>query len=151
MIEIEKLYFTNKNRLDWKDVEVEIKNISGSVFNNEKISKEFNIDNKAIDELTHSRYNMKLKGKLRLIKANLLMYLEEIIKDMDNERWKEDIDTKHKNIAKNRWYRYDIHFNYPVRDEQGNYIDKQKYKATVVLRSAEDNKLYLYDNVDIKK
>lgn len=151
MIEIEKLYFTNKNRLDWKDVEVEIKNISGSVFNNEKISKEFNIDNKAIDELTHSRYNMKLKGKLRLIKANLLMYLEEIIKDMDNERWKEDIDAKHKNIAKNGWYRYDIHFNYPVRDEQGNYIDKQKYKATVVVRSAEDNKLYLYDIVDIKK
>ena len=32
-----------------------------------------------------------------------------------------------------------------------NYIDKQKYKATVVVRSAEDNNLYLYDIIDIKK
>lgn len=151
MIDIEKLYFTNKNKLNWKDVENRIQSISGLICMNEKFSKEFNVDNKAIDELTHSRYNMKLKGKLRLIKANLLMYLEEIIKDMENERWKEDIGAKHKNIAKNGWYRYDIHFNYPVRDEQGNYIDKQKYKATVVVRSAEDNKLYLYDIIDIKK
>ena len=151
MIDIVKLYFTNKNKLNWKDVESKIKGISGSMFKNEKLSKDFNIDNKAIDELTHSRYNMKLKGKLRLIKANLLMYLEDIIKDMDNERWKKDIGDRHKNIAKNGWYRYDIHFKFPVRDEQGNYIDKQDYKATVVVRSAEDNKLYLYDIIDIKK
>ena len=60
MIDIEKLYFTNKNKLDWKDVEVKIKSASGLVCKNEKLSKEFNVDNKAIDELTHSRYNMKL-------------------------------------------------------------------------------------------
>ena len=151
MIDILKLYFTNKNKLNWKDVEVKIKNTSGSVFKNEKLSKDFNIDNKAIDELTHSRYNMKLKGRLRLVKANLLMYLEDVIKDMDNERWKEDLDSKHKNIAKNGWYRYDIYFKFPVRDEQGNYIDKQVYKATVIVRCAEDNKLYIYDIIDIKK
>ena len=54
MIEIVKLYFTNKNKLDWKVVESSIKKFSASVFKNDKFSKEYYIDNKAIDELTHS-------------------------------------------------------------------------------------------------
>ena len=151
MFDIKTLYFTNKNKLDWKYVETNIKKFSGQVIKNEKLSKEFYIDKRAIDELTHSRYNMRLKGKMRLIKANLLMYLEDVISNMENERWKEDIDAKHKNIAKNGWYRYDINFNYPVRNELGDFIDKQGYKATVVVRYSDDNKLYLYDIIDIKK
>ena len=51
------------------------------------------------------------------------MHIEYIINDMDNERWKEDIGIKHKNIAKFGWNRYDIRFLFPLRNEQGEYID----------------------------
>ena len=151
MIDIEKLYYTNKNKLNWKNVERDLTKYLNCSFANENTSKTIIIDKIAVDELTHSKYNMKLVGKLRLIKANLCMHLESVIREMENERWKEDIGEKHKSIAKNGWFRYDIHFTYPIRDEMGNYIGKQNYKATVVVRCAEDDKMYLYDIIDIKK
>ena len=133
------------------DFEKNIKKFVGTSFINEKYNKKIIIDNKSIDELTHSKYNMRLKGKLRLIKANLTMYIDKVICDMENERWKEDINSKHKNIAKNGWYRYDISFTYPMRDEIGDFIGENEYKGTVVIRCADDNNLYLYDIIDIKK
>ena len=151
MISIEKLYFTNKNKLNWNDVEKNIKKFVGMNFINEKYNKKINIDNKSVDEMSHSKYNMRLKGKLRLIKANLSMCIDKVLCDMENERWKEDINSKHKNVAKNGWYRYDIHFTYPTRDEIGNFIGEQEYRGTVVVRCADDNNLYLYDIIDIKK
>ena len=76
--------------------------------------------------------------------------IKDIIKDMDNERWKEDIGIKHKNIAKFGWNRYDIRFLFSLRNEQGEYIDMSEYKATCVVRISEDNKLYLYGIIDKK-
>lgn len=109
------------------------------------------VDSKCIDELAHSQYNMRIKGKLRIIKANLLVELEKIIRYATNERWTKDYDNKHKKSASNGWNRYDVHFSYPKNDINGNIITAERYKATMVVRINEKQELYLYDIINIKK
>ena len=151
MIKIEKLVYTNKNKINWKVVEKDLDRFVDKSYINKVTNKNIFIDRRSIDELTHSNYTIKLKGKLRLIKANLVLHIEDIINDMNNERWQEDIGTKHKSIAKLGWNRYDIKFLFPLRNEEGEFIDMTEYKATCVVRISEDNKLYLYDIINIKK
>lgn len=151
MVHIVKLKYTNKNKINWKKVENELKRFINKSYINNSTNKCIHIDNHSIDELTHSNYTINLKGRLRLIKANLVFYLDLIISEMDNERWKEDIGNKHKKIAKNGWYRYDVYFTFPVRNEYGEYIDTTNYRATCIVRITEDNQFYLYDIIDIKK
>lgn len=100
MVHIVKLKYTNKNKINWKKVENELKRFINKSYINNSTNNCIHIDNHSIDELTHSNYTINLKGRLRLIKANLVFYLDLIISEMDNERWKEDIGNKHKKSLK---------------------------------------------------
>ena len=57
-------------------------------------------------------------------------------------------DFKHDKEANGGWYRYDVRVIIPV-EHNGN-MTQNRYSATAVVR-IKDEKLYLYDIINIKK
>ena len=53
--------------------------------------------------------------------------------------------------AKYGWYRFDSRFALPVFASDGKVERHNIYHASMLIRHANDNKLYLYDVIDIKK
>ena len=68
-----------------------------------------------------------------------------------NKAHKENFKEKHKRDAKYGWYRYDSRFALPVFDEEGEIKYYNVFKVIMVVRHAEDGKMYLYDIMNIKK
>ena len=49
------------------------------------------------------------------------------------------------------WYRYDSRFALPVYDDNGEMKRYNIFHASLIVRYAENKKMYLYDILDIKK
>ena len=49
------------------------------------------------------------------------------------------------------WYRYDSRFALPIFDDDGEVLRYNVFHVELVIRHAEDTKLYLYDIMNIKK
>lgn len=59
---------------------------------------------------------------------------------------------KHERNAKYGWYKYSIIFALPVYNENTKDVLRYNvYRATMLVRHAEDKKKYLYDIIGIKK
>lgn len=57
-----------------------------------------------------------------------------------------------KNHAKYGWYRYTVRFALPVYNDKTGTLERYNiYKATMLVRHADDNNKYLYDYIGIKK
>ena len=69
----------------------------------------------------------------------------------DNKAEFPDYDRRHGNKAKNGWYRYDTRFGIPVYSELGEIERYNIFRARMLVRCDENNKLFLYDVVQIKK
>ena len=54
-------------------------------------------------------------------------------------------DRRHGNKAKNGWYRYDTRFGIPVYSELGEIERYNIFRARMLVRCDENNKLFLYD------
>ena len=65
--------------------------------------------------------------------------------------YKENTNTKHSRDAKFGWYRYTSRFALPVYKGSGEVEGYNVFKVIMVVRHAQDGKLYLYDLVNIKK
>lgn len=63
----------------------------------------------------------------------------------------ENYSEKHNRDAKYGWYRYDTRFALPVYDDEGELQRYNVLKARILVRHAQDGKLYLYDVLRIKK
>ena len=84
-------------------------------------------------------------------KANVITAIGELIQIADNKAEFPDYDRRHGNKAKNGWYRYDTRFGIPVYSELGEIERYNIFRARMLVRYDENNKLYLYDVVQIKK
>lgn len=151
VVKIEKLVFTSKNKFKWKDLEKELLSFINIELLVDDGNKQIYFDKHTVDELSSSRYNYKLQGKMKLVKANICMYVKELVKNAYNERHQADYNNKHGNLALRGFNRYSCEFEYPNKDATGNIVDYSKYIATIVVRCASDGKDYLYDIIDIKK
>ncbi len=151
MYRIENLKFKNKNKFKWDDLEAELKFFVGDMVVVEMYKKEIFFDKHTIDEMSHSKYNFSLKGKMKLIKANACIYIKELLRDATNERYAKDFEGKHGNLAINGFYKYDVQFEYPKKDKNGEIVDYTQYGATVIARCASNKKLYAYDIINFKK
>lgn len=67
------------------------------------------------------------------------------------KHFRENTGMKHRRNAANGWYRYDSRFVLPVYDEEGQVERYNVFHASMLIRHANDGKLYLYDILDIKK
>ena len=97
---------------------------------------------------------MVIIEKLKFNSKNLFKWEQlekELLKEVTNERHQDDFNKKHRNLALKGFDRYDTFFEYPDRDANGNITGFTKYKATILVRCASDDKYYLYDIIDIKK
>ncbi len=61
------------------------------------------------------------------------------------------IELKHNSKARYGWYRYDTRFAIPKYDNDGELVGYNIFKGRMVIRHSQDNKLYLYDILQIKK
>ena len=104
-----------------------------------------------LDEFTHSKYTKAIKGANEKAKANVITAIGELIQIADNKAEFPDYDRRHGNKAKNGWYRYDTRFGIPVYSELGEIERYNIFRARMLVRCDENNKLFLYDVVQIKK
>lgn len=115
------------------------------------MERNISIGNDLPDEYTGSNYTAKLKGTLAKAKANATQRILEMIEIASNKRFKENLSKKHEKNAKFGWYRYNSAFALPVFDNFGDILRYNVFRAELVIRYAEDNNLYLYDIINIKK
>lgn len=145
---VAEIIFKNKQNIPWNEVEQYLKKYIGQSFIVKEYEDAIHIAGEFPDEFTESQYTKRLRGGLAKAKANSGQVIGEMIENATNRRWTENKDEKHKIEASGGWYRYDIGFTIPV-DDAGT-IRRNVYGATAVVRIRE-NKLYLYDVINIKK
>ncbi len=139
-------------RKDWKSVEEYLKEYIGSFYEIEETSEKIYISKDFPDEYANSESRIQLKGAVAKAKANASLAIPEMIRIATNPRYKSNSKTKHKKDAKYGWYRYEVRFALPVYDDiMGVVVRYNIYRATMLVRHAEDNKKYLYDFITIKK
>lgn len=85
------------------------------------------------------------------VKANAAQGIPQLIETASGKRYKENFADKHGKDAKYGWYRYDSRFGLPVYADDGEIERYNIFRVEMLIRHAEDNKMYLYDLVNIKK
>lgn len=103
------------------------------------------------DEYAHSKDTKVLRGPNEYAKANASAAIKELIQIATNKAFSENYKDKHNRKAKYGWYRYDTRFAIPKYDNDGELTGYNIFKGRLVIRHAQDSKLYLYDILRIKK
>ncbi len=148
---INDIRFKGRRNIDWDEVEQYLKQYIGELVGIAENKEIIYICSDLPDEYTGSDYTAKLKGTLAKAKANAAQGLPEIVKIAENKRFKKNLAKKHDKNARFGWYRYDSRFALPVFDDYGEVLRYNVFHAEIVIRHAEDKKLYLYDMINIKK
>ena len=148
---IQDVIFKGKRSLEWADVEAYLKQFVGEVYTVEKTADLVYIGKDLPDEYTHSNYTVILKGANAKAKANAVQGLPEIIEIATHKAHKDNWKKKHSKDAKYGWYKYMSRFALPVFDSSGEIERYNIFQVVMIVRHAEDGKMYLYDMMDIKK
>ena len=151
IVRIKDIRFKGKRTVNWDEVKEYLKDYVDEMYQTANGEDVIYIGNDLPDEYTGSRYTHKLMGAIAKAKANATQGIPELIEIADNKRYRENQDSRHIRNARFGWYRYDTRFELPVLDEAGNVERYNRFKATLLIRHATDNKMYLYDILDIKK
>ena len=77
--------------------------------------------------------------------------IPELLKIATNELHEENRKEKHEKNAKYGWYSYDSRFALPVFGENGEIERYNVFHVAMLVRHAQDGKMYLYDIMNIKK
>ena len=150
LVRIEKILFSNKQKIPWKEVKAYMKKYEGETAIVKEYGDKIRFNYVSASEYSASKYSQKLKGANAKAKANLVQILPEVVEEAKNRRWIENNADKHESDAKNGWYRYDIHFEIPVKTPDSEEIKWNQYMGTLVVR-ANDMGLFFYDIINIKK
>lgn len=151
IVVIHDIRFKGRQAIDWNDVEKYLKQYVGEAHLIESTKDMVYIGVDLPEEYGHSNYTNTLKGANAKAKANAAQGISEMIEIATNKAHKENFKEKHKRDAKYGWYRYDSRFALPVFDEEGEIKYYNVFKVIMVVRHAEDGKMYLYDIMNIKK
>lgn len=92
-----------------------------------------------------------MKGSNAKAKANAATELPELLKYAVNKRWQENFKDKHGADAMYGWYRFTSRFAMPIYSDHEELLRYNLYRIEMLIRHGSDNKLYLYDMVNIKK
>ena len=103
------------------------------------------------DEFAHSKDTKILKGANLYAKANSSVAIRDMVSIANNKTYTENYDSKHKDNAKYGWYRYDTRFALPKYNSDNEISGYNVFKARLIVRHAEDGKMYLYDVLRTKK
>ena len=151
IVVIHDIIFKGKRMMEWTDVEEYLKRFVGEEHIIEDTGDLVYIGPDLPDEYTHSNYTMLLRGANAKAKANAAQGVPELIEVAKGKEYRENTKVKHSKDAKFGWYRYESRFVLPVYKESGEVEGYNVFKVIMVVRHAQDGKLYLYDIVNIKK
>ncbi|MCR5747952.1 MAG: helix-turn-helix domain-containing protein [Lachnospiraceae bacterium] len=148
---INDIRFKSRRSIDWDEIEQILRKYIGKYYEIAETAEKVYIGSDFPDEFTHSKYTKAMKGANEKAKANAITAIGELIQIADNKAESPDYDRRHGNKAKNGWYRYDTRFGIPIYSELGEIDRYNVFRARMLVRCDEKNKLYLYDIVQIKK
>lgn len=148
---INDILFKSRRSIDWDEIEQILRKYIGVCFEITETAEKVYIGTDFPDEFTHSKYTKAIKGANEKAKANAISAIGELLQIADNKSEFPDYDGRHGNKAKNGWYRYDTRFGIPVYSESGEIERYNIFRARMLVRCDENNKLFLYDIVQIKK
>lgn len=148
---IHDIRFKGKRMMEWEEVEMYLKQFVGENYIVKNSGDMIYIGPDLPDEYAHSNYTRLLKGTNAKAKANAAQGLPELITIATGKAYKENFKEKHKKDAKFGWYRYESRFALPVLGEDGEVERYNVFHVIMIVRHAEDGKMYLYDIMNIKK
>lgn len=151
IVVINDLRFKRSKRVDWNVVEGFLKEYIGSCAEILDTNEMIYIGSDFPDEYAHSKDTKVLRGPNEYAKANASVAIKELIQIATNKVFSENHKNKHNNKAKYGWYRYDTRFAIPKYNDDEELAGYNIFKGKMVIRHAQDNKLYLYDILRIKK
>lgn len=145
------IYFRGKTKEDWMEVETHLKKYIGECYEIAEFADKVYIGSDFPDEFTHGKDKMILKGPNAKAKANAASVIGELIQIATNKTSSPDYHEKHKKKALYGWYRYDTRIALPVYNNEMELERYNVFKLRMLVRHAEDGKLYLYDFLRTKK
>lgn len=147
---IDAVYYMGR-KPNWNDVEDKLKEYVGACYEVEQFGDKVNIGTEFPDEYAHSCDTKSLRGGNIKAKANAIFCIPEMIKIATNKTYSENNKEKHKKDAQNGWYRYDTRFALPVYNDNEKVLHYNVFQARMLVRCGLDEKMYLYDFINIKK
>ncbi len=149
-IRVPAIKYCGRKNIDWDAVKKDMKAFQGKVYRQIANDQDIRVNLTSIDEYTSSKYTRGLKGTYAKAKANIIQIIPELIINATNQRWVPNNAEKHSNNACNGWYRYDSFFALPVQAKGEDSVRWNEYRCTIIV-NANDNGLFLYDIINIKK
>ena len=151
LVIVNDIRFRGRQRIDWKDVELYLKEYIGNCYEILETSEKVYVGSDFPNEFSHSKDTKTLKGTNAKAKANAAQAIGELIKIASNKVFTEDYGNKHNNKAKFGWYSYDSRFALPVYTENGELERYNIFSVRLLIRHDKDGCLYLYDILRTKK
>ena len=151
IVVINDLRFMGRRSVDWNVVEDCLKRYIGECAEITETSDFVYIGTDFPDEFAHSKDTKALRGANMYAKANSVSVVKEMIEIATNKAFAENYALKHNADAKFGWYRYDTRFAIPVYNDKMELQRYNVFKARILVRHAQDGKLYLYDILRTKK
>lgn len=151
IVMLHDIRFKGKRSMDWEEVERYLKELVGECHEVAEYSDKIFIGADFPVEFAGSNDTYRLKGTLTKAKANAAQGIRKLIEYATNKRFQPNLKKRHGKDAKYGWYRYTTNFALPVYDAEGQLEKYNVFRIEMLVRHAEDGKLYLYDFVNIKK
>ena len=151
VVVIHDILFKGKQSIKWSDVEEYLKKYIKESYLIKSTADMVYIGKDLPDEYAHSKYTNILKGANAKAKANAVQGIPEILEIADEKEYEENNKEKHSKDAKYGWYSYVTRFALPIYRDNNTIERYNIYRAVVLVRHAEDDRLYLYDIIKIKK
>ena len=151
IVMINDIVFKGKRSVEWTDVEKYLRQYVGDFYQIAETEDIIYIGTDLPDEYSGSNYTKHIKGMIAKAKANAAQAIPEMIEIATSNTFEDNKKNKHSRHAKNGWYRYDTRFAVPKYNNDGELTGYNIFKGRMVIRHAQDNKLYLYDILRIKK
>ncbi len=151
IVVVNDIIFKGKRNVNWKDVEEYLKQYVGEFYEIADTKEIIYIGSDLPDEYANSNYTHRLKGASAKAKANAAQGLPEMIEIATGKQFEENRKEKHNKDAQYGWYRYESRFALPVFSENGEVERYNVFHVLMLMRHAKDDKIYLYDIMEIKK
>ncbi len=150
-VEIKMIEFSGKRKIDWEGVERYLKQYVGNQYVVEETGDTVYVGTDFPDEYAHSKYKEKSFGTIGKAKANAAQAIPELIKTASNLSFRSNLKEKHTVDASGGWYYGEVHFSIPVTDDKKRIVGTNCFRGRMIIRKSNDDKMYLYDIIDIKK
>ena len=148
---IHDIRFKGRQAIEWDDVEMYLKQYVGEAHIIQNTNDLVYIGTDLPEEYAHSNYTNTLKGANAKAKANATQGIPELLMIADEKEYEANRKDKHAKDAKYGWYSYVTRFALPVYGVNDEIERYNVFRAILLVRHAEDNRLYLYDIMKIKK